>query len=84
MIRALTLAGALVLGLTLPTLSEAATANSFVNIRSGPGTSHPVIGVAFPGQFLRVRSCSGNWCRVRFGLTGLILHGWVSAKSITR
>jgi uncharacterized protein YraI len=83
MMRALTLAGALALGMTLPTLSEAATANGFVNIRSGPGTSHPVIGVAFPGQFLAVRGCSRNWCRIRFGLTGLV-HGWVSAQNITR
>jgi uncharacterized protein YraI len=80
MMRAITLAGALVLGLTLPTLSEAVTANGFVNIRSGPDTSYPVIRVAVPGRFMAVRGCSRNWCSIRYGLT----HGYISAHNITR
>ena len=49
MFRAFTLTGALLLGLTLPTIAEAATASTFLNIRSGPGMAHPVIYIAWPG-----------------------------------
>jgi uncharacterized protein YraI len=80
MIRALTLAGALVLGLTLPTLVDAATATGLVNIRSGPGTKHPVILIAMPGLPVTVHSCSKNWCKVTYGAT----NGWMSAHHISK
>ncbi len=78
MTRALTLAGALVLGLTLPTLAEAAYTNGFVNIRSGPGMANPVIWVAKPGVPFTVHSCGPHWCNVTYGL----VNGWMSAGSI--
>ena len=80
MIRALTLAGALILGLTLPTLVDAATATGLVNIRSGPGTSHPVIRIAWPGRPFTVHSCGKYWCKVTYGVT----NGWISAHHISK
>jgi len=80
MFRALTLAGALLLGLALPTLTEAATATTFVNIRSGPGMAHPSIYIAWPGWPLTVHSCGRYWCRVTY--QGWV-NGWVWASHIS-
>ena len=80
MTRALTLAGALILGLTLPTLVDAATATGLVNVRSGPGTSHPVIRIAWPGRPFTLHGCGKYWCKVSYGVT----NGWMSAAHISK
>ena len=80
MLRTITLTSALLLGLTLPTLAEAAyTDGLFVNIRSGPGMNNPVIHVAWPGVAFTVHSCTRYWCSVSY----LWLNGWMSARHIS-
>jgi len=48
-------------------LAVPATAETDLNVRSGPGTQHPVIGTLAGGETVDVGSCSGSWCQVRFG-----------------
>ena len=79
MLRSFALAGTLLLGLTVPTLAEVATTTGvFVNIRSGPGTNHPVICLAWPGVSFTVSDCGKNWCAVSYRKT----TGWISAHHI--
>ena len=79
MLRSFTLAGVLLLGLTLPTLAHVATTTGvFVNIRSGPGTAHPVIGLAWPGVRFPVKDCGRNWCAVSYGW----MNGFISTHHI--
>jgi uncharacterized protein YraI len=80
MFRVITLAGALCLGLALPTLAEAGFTTGFVNIRSGPGTAHPVVWVAKPGVPFTVHNCVRNWCNISY----LAINGWISAANINR
>jgi uncharacterized protein YraI len=78
MVRTVTLAGALLLGLVLPTLASAAHTTGWVNIRSGAGTKNAVVIVAVPSAALTVHSCSKHWCKVTYdGVTG-----WASAAHI--
>ena len=79
MLRSLAIAGVLLVGLTVPTLAHVATTTGvFVNIRSGPGTAHPVIWIAFPGFRFSVSDCGRNWCAVTYGLK----QGYISAHHI--
>lgn len=48
---------------------------STLNIRTGPGLSHRVIGHAHDGAYYAVRERSGNWRRFDFGQR----EGWASA-----
>jgi hypothetical protein len=50
-----------------------ATATTNLNLRAGPGTQYPVVGVIGAGQSVPVDGClsSGGWCRVG--------GGWASA-----
>jgi hypothetical protein len=60
----------------------AATAVEYVNIRTGPGTNYPVLGVAAPGASGEVsgKSADGAWWQVKVPTT-VIASGlaWVSA-----
>ena len=76
MFRALTLAGALLLGLAVPTLAEAAVTADWVNVRSGPGMKYPVVQVAWPRSPFTVHDCSGRWCSV----TVAGVSGYMSAR----
>ncbi len=78
MFRAVTLAGAVILGLMLPTLAEAAYTTGWVNIRSGPGMKHPVVMVVWPGTPFTVQGCSRHWCKVNYGG----VRGWISAAHV--
>ena len=65
-----------------PAGAPVAVAVEFVNIRTGPGTNYPVLGVAPPGASGEVsgKSSDGAWWQVKiptqYSSTGL---GWVSA-----
>ena len=48
-------------------LAVPATAETDLNVRSGPGTQFPVIGSIPDGQTVDVANCSGAWCQVSFG-----------------
>ena len=68
-----------------PSGAPAATAIEFVNVRTGPGTTYPVLGVASPGASAEVsgKSADGGWWQVlvpaQFSSTGF---GWVSADFV--
>jgi uncharacterized protein YraI len=82
MLRALTLAGALLFGAVVPMLAVAETTTGWVNVRSGPGMSYPVIFVPWPGTPFTVHGCSRYWCEVTYaGMSPVYAgtHGWVSA-----
>ena len=72
--------------LPVPEGSPSATAIEFVNVRTGPSTAFPVLGVAQPGSTAEVtgRSQDAQWWQVRIPTTvtpsGL---GWVSASWVT-
>ena len=48
---------------------SAATVTDNLNLRSGPGLSHDVIGAIPAGSDVRVLNCSRSWCRVAFNDT---------------
>lgn len=52
-------------------------ANSSVNMREGPGTSHGVITVVPAGASVDVTACE-SWCQITYGE----YQGWVSARYI--
>ncbi len=54
--------------------------NSYVNLRSGPGTNHEIVGKALPGQPLTVVGREGDWYRVRLG-DGMT--AWIAAWLVT-
>lgn len=62
-----------------------ATATESVNVRSGPGTNYPVLGVASPGDSAEVtgKSSDGAWWQVKiptqYAANGA---GWVSASYV--
>jgi uncharacterized protein YraI len=80
MIRSAMLASALLAGLAAPALADrtATTDGHFVNIRSGAGTAHPIICLAWPNVTFTVTDCSGNWCAVHY----LKTTGYMSARHI--
>jgi uncharacterized protein YraI len=79
MLRALMLAGALIVGVAVPTLADAATVTGIVNIRSGPGMKYAVLRWAWPGVEFTVQRCTRLWCRVTyFGVDGWVSAHWVS------
>ena len=63
-----------------------ATANDYVNIRSGPSTEYPIYGVAAPGATAEItgKSADNAWWAVKiptsYAAEGL---GWVSADYVT-
>ncbi|CAN7513227.1 SH3 domain-containing protein [Devosia sp. LjRoot16] len=72
-----TLAG---LGLGIaPASAGGAVASAVVNVRAGPGGSHPVIAVLAPGERVRIDHCRGPWCLVRQSGP----DGWVDANYLT-
>jgi uncharacterized protein YraI len=58
-----------------------ATAITNVNVRAGPGSQNPVIGVIGAGQSVDVGACttSGRWCNVAFNGG----EGWVYARNLS-
>lgn len=63
--------GAALLLSTGAALAVPATAQTDLNVRSGPGTQYPVVGSIQGGEAVDVGSCTGSWCQVSFsGGTG--------------
>lgn len=56
-------------------LAEPAEVTNDLNMRTGPGTNYGVVTVVPEGDVVDIISCSGSWCRVRYGGR----TGWVSA-----
>ena len=59
-------AGAALLLSTGVALAIPATAQTDLNVRSGPGTQYPVVGSIQAGETVDAGGCTGSWCRVRF------------------
>jgi uncharacterized protein YraI len=80
MIRSVMLATLVLAGLTAPALAATATTKDglFAYIRSGPGTSHPAVCLAWPGVRFTVSDCTRYWCKARY----LQSRGWVSKSRI--
>jgi len=68
-----------------PSGVPAAMAVEYVNVRTGPGTTYPVLGVASPGASAEVsgKSADGAWWQVvipaQYSSSG---YGWVSADYV--
>ncbi|NIO67633.1 MAG: SH3 domain-containing protein, partial [Anaerolineae bacterium] len=60
------------------------TATTDLNIRSGPGTVYPVLGLLRAGQTAEVTGISADaaWWQIKFS-GAADGHGWVSAKYVT-
>lgn len=60
------------------------TATTDVNIRSGPGTVYPILGLLRAGQTAEVTGISADaaWWQVKF-LAATDGHGWLSARYVT-
>jgi hypothetical protein len=58
-----------------------ATTTRDLNVRAGPGSQNPVIGVIGSGQSVNINGCvqAGRWCTVAFDGG----EGWVSAKYLS-
>ena len=60
-----------------------ATAGTDLNVRSGPGVQHGVVGVIKGGDEVTVNGCieSANWCEVKYGeLTGWAYGDYLATK----
>jgi uncharacterized protein YraI len=68
-----------------PTGVPTAMAVDYVNVRSGPGTNYPVLGVAQPGAAAEVsgKSADGAWWQVKIPPQyAADAFGWVSASYV--
>jgi hypothetical protein len=59
---------------------EEAVATTNLNVRSGPGTRYPVIGVLRSGQNVIITSCGGGWCSISHSGP----NGWASERYLRR
>lgn len=56
-----------------------ATAETSLNVRSGPGTQYEVVGTIPAGTTVDAGACSGSWCRVSFsGGTGFASRSYLA------
>jgi uncharacterized protein YraI len=60
----LLLAAAVVLLASGAAFAAPAKANANANIRSGPGISYEIVASLKKGEYIIVRSCTTNWCKV--------------------
>jgi len=74
----LALAGALVMGGEAQAAYSAAT-SADLNIRGGPGTSFPIVGVIGANQQVTVLDCPSSWCQIQAGA----VTGWSSSRYLT-
>lgn len=57
-----------------------ATSNTWLNVRSGPGSGHAVVDTLYPGEHVEVEECEATgWCRI----TRSGPDGWVNADYIS-
>jgi len=72
-------AGAALFVSTGAALALPATAETDLNVRSGPGTEFPVVAAIPAGQTVDVGNCAGSWCRVNFaGGAGFASRSYLS------
>jgi uncharacterized protein YgiM (DUF1202 family) len=57
---------------------------SFINVRSGPGSSYAKLGTAAKGSVYTVTGRSGSWYQIDYnGRTGYVYSGYISITSQT-
>lgn len=57
-----------------------ATANTWLNVRSGPGTGHAVVDTLYPGERVTIVECAASgWCAI----TRTGPDGWVSSSYLS-
>jgi chitinase len=57
---------------------------SFVNVRSGPGSSYAMLGTAAKGSVYTVTGRSGSWYQINYnGKAGYVYQGYISITSQT-
>ncbi len=56
-----------------------AAASADLNIRGGPGTSFPIVGVIGANQQVTVLDCPSTWCQIQAGA----MTGWSSSRYLT-
>lgn len=63
---------------TAPAMAEMATATTDLNLRAGPSSREPVIGMIAGGDSVNIDGCvnNGRWCKVSMA-NG---EGWVSSR----
>lgn len=62
--------------------NQVATATTWVNIRSGPGTNYRKLGVLHQGESLEVTGRRGSWTVVRYkGKTAYIYSSYLSVRA---
>ncbi|WP_245944947.1 SH3 domain-containing protein [Pelagibacterium lacus] len=78
MVAALVLAVAGAFAMVSGAFAYEAAATTALNVRTGPGTSYPVVGALSANQVVNVSECnaSGSWCRVE----AANIRGWASAS----
>lgn len=69
---ALLIAGACLLMSSGIAFAQSAIVFSRVNIRSGPGTTYPVLGQLPQGVTVQVLSCTPTWCAINWGQPGYV------------
>jgi len=61
-------------------------ANDVLNVRSGPGTSHGIVGALGNGDQVRNLGCQGHgkarWCQIEM-MTDMRERGWVNARYLS-
>ena len=73
-------AGIVVLVTSLAAWAVDATSDTWLNVRSGPGTGYSVVDTLHPGEEIDVQSCqSDGWCRI----THSGPNGWVNSDYIS-
>jgi uncharacterized protein YraI len=81
-LRSYLVAGATAIGMALPTIAAAQTlaqVTTDLNLRTGPGSNHAVIGAMPRGAQVHVHQCPGSWCQVTYGGT----TGWASQRYLS-
>lgn len=84
-VLALTLGASTLVVTTAANAGQTMTATTYVNVRSGPGTSHPVIGVLSPGQAVEASGTVTNgWYEVTVtGTAGWVYQSYLKAPATT-
>lgn len=65
-----------------PDIRSATCSGGSVNVRRGPSTEHPILGVAHKGDIMTVMAQENGWGEVHVDAGNKTIHGYMSAKYI--
>lgn len=83
MITAVLTAGLGLLASAVAALALDATSNTWLNVRSGPGTGYAVVDALYPGEQVTIVECNASsWCRIDHeGADGWVNSSYLSPVS---